>query len=58
MVVVELDVLLVVQFLRQHFENNHLLGNSCVDHLTNLAQNFERGLVHLESPSASLEPFL
>ncbi|MFQ6632317.1 hypothetical protein Gotur_009872, partial [Gossypium turneri] len=61
--VVELDALLVVQFLRRPFENIssrhiHHEGNSCADHLANLAQHIERGLVCLETPSARLKPLL
>ncbi|MBA0880615.1 hypothetical protein Goshw_022110 [Gossypium schwendimanii] len=49
----ELDALLVVQSLQRPLEKNHPL-----DHLVSLAQNNERGLVHLEMAPASFEPLL
>ncbi|MBA0713766.1 hypothetical protein Golax_012780, partial [Gossypium laxum] len=51
LLVVELDAILVVRHI-------HHEGNSCADHLANLAQNIERGLVCLETLSVRLKPLL
>ncbi|MFQ6634062.1 hypothetical protein Gotur_010375, partial [Gossypium turneri] len=59
--VVELDALLVVQFLDdllRTVRHIHCEGNSCEDHLANLVQNIKRGLVRFKTSLTSLKPLL